>query len=61
LLPVKLNPTPDFRSQQLDISWNCAVVTFDGTTPIYTEINGKATGLWMTVEYPPAATVTPEN
>ena len=40
----------------LDVTWHGAVVTFDGTTPIYNE-SGQ-TGLWVIVEYPPTITVT---
>jgi len=43
----------------LDLTWHCAVVTFDGTTPIYEEDND--TGLWMIVEYPPIIAVTTER
>ena len=42
-----------------DVTWYGAVVTFDGTTPIYNS-NTKS-GLWITVEYPPTITVTTEN
>lgn len=42
----------------LDVSWHGAVVTFDGTIPIYKEDN---TGLWIIVEYPPAITVTTQS
>jgi hypothetical protein len=41
----------------LDICWYGAVVTFDGTTPIYKDGNG----LWIIVEYPPTITVTTES
>ncbi|MCW4007188.1 MAG: hypothetical protein NWF09_00640 [Candidatus Bathyarchaeota archaeon] len=40
----------------LDVSWHGAVVTFDGTTPIYR--SSDESGLWLLVEYPPAVTVT---
>ncbi|MEM2129872.1 MAG: hypothetical protein QXZ70_04660 [Candidatus Bathyarchaeia archaeon] len=39
-----------------DITWHGAVVTFDGTTPIYRSSDQR--GLWLLVEYPPTATVT---
>ena len=42
----------------LDILWYGAVVTFDGTTPIY---KSDGSGLWITVEYPPVITVTTES
>ena len=40
-----------------DVTWYGAVVTFDGTTPIYEDEGG----LWIIVEYPPTITVTTEN
>ncbi|MEM3000013.1 MAG: hypothetical protein QXX34_05775 [Candidatus Bathyarchaeia archaeon] len=40
----------------LDVSWHGAVVTFDGTTPIYR--SSDESGLWLLVEYPPTITVT---
>jgi len=43
----------------LDLTWYGAVITFDGTTPIYKEDND--TGLWMIVEYPPIIAVTTES
>lgn len=43
----------------LDVSWHGAVVTFDGTTPIYR--SSDESGLWILVEYPPTATVTTES
>jgi hypothetical protein len=45
----------------LDVTWHGAVVTFDGTTPIYKEESGNKTGLWITVEYPPTISVSTEN
>ncbi|MGB9915056.1 MAG: hypothetical protein ACPLIG_02985 [Candidatus Bathyarchaeales archaeon] len=39
-----------------DFTWHGAVVTFDGTTPIYR--SSDESGLWLLVEYPPAITVT---
>jgi len=57
LLPVAM-ASVNFTSA-LDVSWHGAVVTFDGTTPVYKE--EKGTGLWMIVEYPPTITVTTEN
>ncbi|MBT0159335.1 hypothetical protein G4O51_05050 [Candidatus Bathyarchaeota archaeon A05DMB-2] len=44
----------------MDITWNGAVVTFDNTTPIYSN-PGTPTGLWVLVEYPPTITVTAET
>jgi hypothetical protein len=61
LAPVKRYETPDFHEQQLDITWHCAIATFDATTPIYTEKNGNRIGLWLTVVHPPIITVTTEN
>lgn len=59
LLPVAAAPA-NF-TYALDISWHGAVVTFDGTTPIYKEESGQKTGLWIIVEYPPTITVTTES
>jgi hypothetical protein len=60
LLPVTINPVS--FTYPLDISWHGAIVTFrNGTTPIYTLNAGKATGLWILVEYPPSLTITAEN
>jgi hypothetical protein len=61
LAPVKRCETQDFRAQQLDITWHCAIATFDATTPVYTEKNGSGIGLWLTVVHPPTITVTTEN
>jgi hypothetical protein len=61
LAPVKRYATPDFHEQQLDITWHCAIATFDATTPVYTEKNGSGIGLWLTVVHPPTITVTTEN
>jgi hypothetical protein len=55
LLPVKLHAVTPF-TDALDISWRGAVVTFDGTAPIYQETDGS--GLWILVEYLPTVTVT---
>lgn len=59
LLPVTLN-TVQFK-YALDVIWHGAVVTFDGTTPIYKEESGVKTGMWITVEYPPIITVSTES
>jgi hypothetical protein len=45
----------------LDVMWYGAVVTFDGTTPIYKLQGSTPTGLWITGEYPPTITVTAES
>jgi hypothetical protein len=44
----------------LDVTWHGAIVTFDGTTPIYNQSDEKA-GLWVIVEYPPTITVSTES
>jgi len=59
LLPVASELASVNFAYALDVTWHGAVVTFDGTTPIYREDNN--TGLWITVEYPPIITVTTEN
>ncbi|MDI6690905.1 MAG: hypothetical protein QME50_03430 [Candidatus Bathyarchaeota archaeon] len=56
LLPVARGPA-NF-TYALDVVWHGAVVTFDGTTPIY---SSDGSGLWILVEYPPIITVTTEN
>lgn len=43
----------------LDVAWQGAVVTFDGTTPIYS--SADQTGLWIIVEYPPTVAVATES
>lgn len=57
LLPIS-KPSVSFTSAQ-DVTWYGAVVTFDGTTPIYNSSNQS--GLWITVEHPPTITVTTES
>jgi len=57
LLPVTRSSV-SFTSAK-DITWYGAVVTFDGTTPIYNSSNKS--GLWITVEYPPTITVTTQS
>ena len=59
-LPVKLVEVSNFVSP-LDICWYGAVVTFDGTTPIYKKEGSNITGLWILAEYPPSITVTTES
>jgi hypothetical protein len=56
LLPVALAPV-QFQFA-VDITWYGAVVTFDDSMPIYQEVSGEKTGLWITIEYPPTITVT---
>jgi hypothetical protein len=60
LLPVKRSQVSGFTSS-LDICWFGAVVTFDGTTPIYRTVNGVPTGLWTLVEHPPVVAVVAEG
>ena len=57
LLPITRSPV-SFTSAK-DVTWYGAVVTFDGTTPIYNSSNKS--GLWITVEYPPQITVTTQS
>jgi hypothetical protein len=57
LLPV--TATPASFNNSMDIIWYGAVVTFDGTTPIYN--NSDQTGLWTLVEHPPIITPSTEN
>ncbi len=57
LCPVTSMASANFQNA-LDITWYGAVVTFDGTTPIYKQDDS---GLWITVEYPPTITVTTES
>jgi hypothetical protein len=54
LLPVTLNPV-SFQTS-LDITWNGAVVTFDGSVPPIYNGNGQP-GLWILAELPPTITV----
>ena len=56
LLPITMAPV-SFQSA-LDIAWHGAVVTFDGTEPIYKEESGNPTGLWILVEHLPTITIT---
>jgi hypothetical protein len=57
LLPITMSSV-SFTSAK-DVTWCGAVVTFDGTTPIYNSSNKS--GLWITVEYPPTITVTTQS
>jgi hypothetical protein len=42
-----------------DITWQGAIVTFDGSTPVCSLYDGTTpTGLWILSEYPPTITVT---
>jgi hypothetical protein len=60
LLPVAsaLNAPASFL-YPLDMVWYGAVVTFDGTTPLYNSSNKS--GLWIIAEQPPTITLTTEN
>jgi hypothetical protein len=60
LLPINRTQVSNFNSA-LDIMWDGAVVTFDGTTPIYKFDGVNGTGLWIIVEYPPTVAVTTES
>jgi len=57
LCPVTYRASASF-TYPLDVVWYGAVVTFDGTTPIY---KNDGSGLWITVEYPPIITVTTQS
>jgi hypothetical protein len=46
-------------NNSMNVIWYGAVVTFDGTTPIYN--NSDKTGLWMLVERPPIMNVSTES
>jgi hypothetical protein len=57
LMPV--TTTQAKFNNSMNIIWYGAVVTFDGTTPIYN--NSDQTGLWMLVERPPIITASTES
>ncbi len=45
-----------------DITWQGAVATFDGTTPLCNLYDGTTPmGLWILAEYPPMLTATPKS
>jgi hypothetical protein len=52
LLPVTMSQVS--LPNAFDVTWHGAVVTFDGTTPIYEQATRN--GLWIIVEYPPSLT-----
>ena len=56
LLPVATSSV--HFNTALDVTWNGAVVTFDGGNPIYSN-DGK--GLWILAELPPTMTVKTGN
>jgi hypothetical protein len=58
--PITMTTVYNFTSA-LDVIWYGAVVTFDGTTPIYKEQSGTKTGLWITVECPPTISISTES
>jgi hypothetical protein len=61
---IELLPVIRYQVQfkyALDVTWHGAVATFDTTTPIYEVVDGKQTGLWITVECPPTITITTES
>jgi hypothetical protein len=55
LLPVTRSPVSFTYAK--DVTWHGAVVTFDGTTPIYE----SGSGLWIIVEYPPSIEINAES
>jgi len=58
LLPVTPGGPVQFGAPW-DLTWNGAVVTFDGSaTPVYKTTSGNPTGLWILVEYEPTIAVT---
>jgi hypothetical protein len=59
LLPVSKASTS--VTPVTEITWFGAIVTYDGTAPIYTIQNGRATGMWLLVESPPSVTVTAQS
>ena len=59
LTPV--NMTQVGFTYALDVIWYGAVVTFDGTTPIYRQQGGNTYGLWIIVESPPTVAVITET
>ena len=60
LLPVSASQV-QFTSAY-DITWQGAVVTFDGTTPLCSLYDGTTPmGLWILAEYPPTLTVTAKS
>jgi hypothetical protein len=59
---IEMNPVSSGQVQftfAYDITWQGAVVTFDGTTPLCNLYDGTTPmGLWILAEYPPTLTVT---
>jgi hypothetical protein len=60
LLPVDLMQVQFMYSY--DVTWQGAVVTFDGTTPLCSLYDGTTPmGLWILAKYPPTLTVTAKS
>ena len=60
LLPVS-SPQVQFTFAY-DLTWQGAVVTFDGTAPICSLYDGTTPmGLWLLAEYPPVLTIVPKT
>jgi len=59
LLPV--GGTSAQFTYALDVIWYGAVATFDAKTPIYREVSGNKTGMWIIVEQPPSIAVTTQS
>jgi hypothetical protein len=59
LLPVTM--TQVGFTYALDVMWFGAVVTFDGTAPVYNQQGGNTYGLWIIVESPPTIAVITET
>ncbi len=57
---IELNPIAQSQASftsALDLTWAGAVVTFDGTDPIYSS-SGSQEGLWVMVEHPPTVALS---
>jgi len=54
LLPVTMSPFS--LPSAFDVTWHGAIVTFDGTTPIYMVNQGNNSGIWVIAEYSPSLT-----
>ena len=62
---IEMNPVVSGQvsfNYAYDITWQGAVETFDGTTPICNLYDGTTPmGLWILAEYPPTLTVIPSS
>ena len=62
---IELLPVASGQVQFLnayDITWQGAIVTFDGTTPVCSLYDGTTPmGLWILAEYPPIITITAKS